>query len=94
MANCCRIYVNAPIDVVKQKLGEIPAVIGWGKDAIVPASESYFGIQKRTDLAQMIEVNFLNEVNLLLRACKTENLEVVAIQDLDGYGPHRWFTVE
>ena len=85
MANCCRIYVNAPLEKVKNIVGNLPEVLRWGNNPIRKASESAFGnVPMGTE--NMVEINCANGINSICLHLSKELEPSFFVQDLDGYG--------
>ena len=85
MANCCRIYVDASLEKVKNIVGNLPAVVRWGNNPIRNASESAFG-NVPTKTEHMVEINCMNEINSVCLELSKELEPSFLVQDLDGYG--------
>ena len=85
MANCCRIYVNAPLEKVKSIVGNLPEVVRWGNNPIRNASESAFG-NVPAKVEHMVEINCMNGINSVCSHLSKELEPSFLVQDLDGYG--------
>lgn len=94
MGNCCRIFVELPLEEVVTLVGQHPAVVRFGEQPIRPASQSYFGFDKTMptqmkDVEKWTEINFINEISSVANLVKVSGYT----QDLDGYGMDTWFTI-
>ena len=89
MGNCCRVFINLPISQVKEVAGNHPAVLNWGKDAIVEPVNSKFG-RVHPECKDHTEINCINSPHLVARLFQGVVAEVI-LQDLDGYGIDKWF---
>lgn len=85
MANCCRIYVDAPLEKVKSIVGNLPEVVRWGDNPIRKASESAFG-NVPAKMEHMVEINCMNKINSVCLELAKELEPFFFVQDLDGYG--------
>ena len=85
MANCCRIYVDAPLEKVKSIVSNLSEVIRWGNNPIRNASESAFG-NVPAKMEHMVEINCLNKINSVCLHLSKEFEPPFFVQDLDGYG--------
>lgn len=85
MANCCRIYVDAPLEKVKSIVGNLPEVIRWGNNPIRNASESAFG-NVPAKMEHMVEINCINDIKSVCLHLSKELEPSFFVQDLDGYG--------
>ena len=85
MANCCRIYVDAPLEKVKSIVSNLSEVIRWGNNPIRNASESAFG-NVPTKMEHMVEINCINKINSVCLHLSKELEPPFFVQDLDGYG--------
>lgn len=85
MANCCRIYVDAPLEKVNSIVSNLPEVIRWGNNPIRSASESAFG-NVPAEAEHMVEINCMNEINSVCSHLSKELEPPFLVQDLDGYG--------
>ena len=92
MANCCRIFVKGNLKEVQNQVSHNVAIKRFGENPIRKATDSYFG-SVRKDLLDCIEINLMND---LLGVCreisKNPNLEIITMQDLDGYGHGVYFS--
>ena len=91
MANCCRIYVDVPLEKVKNIVGNLPEVLRWGNNPIRKASESAFG-NVPAGMEHMTEINCMNKINSVCLQLSEEFKSVLFVQDLDAYGNEvfRW----
>lgn len=94
MGNCCRVFVQLPIEQVTNLIGNHPAVIRFGGNPIRPAKESYFGFNKilpaqMKELEKFTEINFINDISAIADLLNVKGYA----QDLDGYGIDHWFTI-
>ena len=92
MGNCCRVFVQLPIDKVIELVGNHPSVIRFGGNPIRPANESYFGFDKTSpskDIHEFTEINFINDISAIANLLKVKGYA----QDLDGYGINHWFKI-
>lgn len=85
MANCCRIYVNAPLEKVKNIVGNLTGVVMWGNNPIRNASESAFG-NVPAKAEHMVEINCINSIYSVCTHLSKEFEPPFLVQDLDGYG--------
>ena len=79
MGNCCRIFTHKSVEDCQKIVGNHPAVLRWGDNAIKPNENNL--------LSHKTVINSINEIKSIVNLLGQECI----VQDLDGYGINKYF---